>query len=135
MDALDLYYDNKSKTAVLKEFISEKFNDVGNMFNGTYWKIQRQRDNLVEYQMYSLLEEQALAEGNKTLAHAYQLERENKCYPPAIDDPSYAGSHREAQDKFDAQVKADELSGMYENDKKRREAGLPELPFGLEWDL
>lgn len=126
---------SNTTSGLLTDFIKEQFNHLGNRLNGTYYKIQAQRDNAVQYEMYSLLEEKALLDGNKVLADIYRLQRDEKCYLPTIDDPTYAGSYREAQDKFDAAYMAEESAHRLDHERKRREAGLPSLPFGLEYEF
>ena len=94
----------------LKTFINEKFNDLSNCLSGTYWNIEQQRLNAVQYHAYSLLVEKALNEGSPTLAGILQDKRDANFDAPKVDDPNYKGSRREKADLFDAQHEAKRLA-------------------------
>ena len=115
----------------LKNLLKEAFNDFSNCLNGTYWEIERQRDNAVLHHAYALLEQKALSEGDSETAMRLRNKREQNCDLPNVNDPTYKGSRREWQDKVDAGFKAKELGENIANEQEKR--GIPKHPNHALW--
>ena len=98
---------NKSK---LNDFIQDTFNDLNNCLNGTYWEIERQRQNVVVYYAYSLLAHNASYENKPELAQSLMDKRRAMCSVPKVNDPKYRGSRREGLDLKDAQFEAKKIA-------------------------
>lgn len=113
MSATPYHHKNLGKIGRLKELIKDEFNDLGNMLNGTYWKIKEQQDNVILYYAYELLAQRAHEEGNNELVKKILDKQAEMCYAPIISDPNYRGSRQEWLDLNDAQYRAKQIARSF----------------------